>query len=359
MVFDEADTLLDAGYDETMGYFMRIVTNPEVIEQRGFATRAIFVSATLGGTLKEFLKTVFGKDNSPTFERILDSTAHLNLANIRHNFIHLTEYDKHKSFQSVIGDLAFTLKKNGTKVIIFCDTVKSAQSTEHLLNQMGHQAVSLHGDVPARLRVQNYDRFQQGEVSYLVATDVGGRGLDFKKVSHVINFDFPKNASDYLHRVGRTGRAGQSGTAISLYRNSDQGLVNKLKDSYEQGIPLLIDSSSYGKINKELLVQKDSKNLAKASQAMRKLEQHQSMLQKSRAISARQASPTPDKKSKLINNFKKAPHGKMYRAERALKSELKSVPKSHRHQQQGLMRSIAKRLRSISRRRVTENKLNR
>lgn len=357
MIFDEADTILDAGYDEPMSYFMRIVTNPEVIEQRGFGARAVFVSATLGGTLKEFLRTVFGKDNSSQFERILDSSTHLNLANIRHNFIHLTEYDKHKTFQNVIGDLAHTLKKHGTKAIVFCDTVKSAQSTDHLLNQLGHQTVSLHGDVPARLRVQNYDRFQKGEVSFLVATDVGGRGLDFKKVSHVINFDFPQNASDYLHRVGRTGRAGQSGTAISLYRNSDQSLVNKLKESYEHGIPLLVNTSSYGKINKEILEQKNSKKESKSLAAHAKIEQHRGVLLKSRAIEARESSTQSEGKGRRINNFKKAPHDRLYRTERSLKAELKSVPKDQRHQQQTYIRSISKRLRSVAKQRVVDSKL--
>ena len=79
-------------------------------------------------------------------------------------------------------------------------------------------------------------------------------------MSHVINFDFPQNASDYLHRVGRTGRAGQPGVAISLYRNKDLGLVNKLKESYEKGIPLVVTDSAYSKIDKELLQKRDSKN---------------------------------------------------------------------------------------------------
>src|SRR5207237_742639 len=144
-------------------------------------------------------------------------------------------------------------KKQQTKAIVFCDSVKSAQSTEHFLQQLGVNCASLHGDVPARLRVQNYERFQRGDVSFLVATDVGGRGLDFKKVSHVVNFDFPKTATDYLHRVGRTGRAGEKGTAISLYRNRDSSLVNKLRESYEQGVPLLVTTSAYGKLNKESL----------------------------------------------------------------------------------------------------------
>lgn len=358
MVFDEADALIDSGYDQDLAHFMRIVTNPEVIEQRGSAARAIFVSATLGGSLREFLKTVFGAQNSPRFERVIDSSTHLNLANIRHDFIHLPEFDKHKSLEGVVKQVTQSLKKNGTKAIVFCESVKSAQSTEYFLQQMGHETVSLHGDVPARLRVQNYERFQKGDVNLLVATDVGGRGLDFKKVSHVINFDFPQTASDYLHRVGRTGRAGQSGTAISLYRNSDLPLVNKLRESYEKGIPLLVTTSTYGKINKEILANKDSKKALKSNQAQLQIEKHNQAFEKIKALESRAETEKSNasKEKKRIINFKKMPHSKLYRAERALKNQLKSVPKNQRHQKQNFVRYLSNRLRSITREKVKETK---
>lgn len=357
MVFDEADALLDAGNQEMLGHFMRIVTNPEVIEKRGNAARAIFVSATLGGSLKQFFNTVFGSENSPNFEKIIDSGTHLNLANIRHDFIHLPEFDKHKTFEGVVKDLQASLKKKKTKAIIFCDSVKSAQSTEHFMQQLGVTSVSLHGDVPARLRVQNYDRFQRGDVSFLVATDLGSRGLDFKKVSHVVNFDFPNNPADYLHRVGRTGRAGETGTAISLYRNKDLPLVNKLRESYEKGVPLLVSTSSFGKLNKESLSRSKKELTQEGQMASRSLENQRSVLGRARSLALRQSRELEKPKElPKINNFKKKPHSKLYRAEREVKADIKRVPKSLRHQRQNHMRSLAKRLRSIARDRVKEKK---
>ena len=153
MIFDEADTLLDQGYDDQMAYFMRIVVNDEIIQQRGSPARAIFVSATLGGSLRTFLKTTFGDSNTNYFETVLDSKTHLNLSNIRHDFLHLDDFDKHNQFQTVLKELSFTLKKQKTQAIVFCDTIKSAQSTEHFISEQGYQSVSLHGDVPAKLRL--------------------------------------------------------------------------------------------------------------------------------------------------------------------------------------------------------------
>lgn len=74
----------------------------------------------------------------------------------------------------------------------------------------------------------------------MICTDLGSRGLDFPFLSHVINFDFPKTTSDYLHRAGRTGRAGRKGQVISLYHNKDMLIINELKRSHENNEPLNI-----------------------------------------------------------------------------------------------------------------------
>lgn len=358
MVFDEADTILDSGEEETMGYFMRIVVNQDVIDQRGASARAIFVTATLGGALRTFLDTSFGKNNK-NFEYLMDKSTHLNLSNIKHEFIHLSEFDKHKSFENVINEVAFTLKKFKRCAMIFCDTVKSAQSTEYFIRELGYDCVSLHGDIPARSRVQNYERFKNNEVPFLIATDLGSRGLDFRNVSHVINFDFPENASDYLHRVGRTGRAGDNGVAISLYRNGDVPLVNKLKESYEKGIPLLMTTSSYGKINKEDLKRKDSKKLKISNDAMNRVQSAQKRLREVRSLSApplEDSKPEIKSKPKRVMNFKKMPEEKEKKVYKTLRKELKKLPKSRRHQEQKYVRGISKRMRSVQRDLLKKNR---
>ena len=176
ILFDEADTILDSGNLELMAFFMRIAVNDSVISERGFPARAFFISATLSGSLKQFITSCFG-EQARDFAYLMDSNTHLNLANIRHDFEHLPEFDKHKTLERVIGDVARALKGKPETAIVFCDSVKSAQSTEYFIKQLGHEAVSLHGDIPAKVRIQNYDRFQKGDIKFLVCTDLASRGL--------------------------------------------------------------------------------------------------------------------------------------------------------------------------------------
>ena len=113
------------------------------------------------------------------------------------------------------------------------------------------KSCSLHGEIPPKLRLANYQRFKDREARVLVATDLASRGLDMPWVSHVINFDFPKTTSDYLHRAGRAGRAGRPGFVMSLYREKDMTILNEMKSSQDTGEPLKIKGSAYSLKNKE------------------------------------------------------------------------------------------------------------
>jgi superfamily II DNA/RNA helicase len=205
MVFDEADCILDGGNIELMAEFCRIVVNEGTIESRGFAARLFLVSATLNNTLKEFVEGLFGSDESKqkNFKYLIDKGTHLNLAHVQHEFIKLTEFDKHQQFLDLVDTVNADLKAADSQMktperagksatcMIFCNTIGSCRSTEFLLKKKGFDSMSMHGDVPAKVRVQNYHRFNNGEVKYAVCTDIGSRGLDFKNVKYVLNFDFP------------------------------------------------------------------------------------------------------------------------------------------------------------------------
>mmetsp|Transcript_9969 Transcript_9969/g.15052 ORF Transcript_9969/g.15052 Transcript_9969/m.15052 type:complete len:119 (-) Transcript_9969:352-708(-) len=116
---------------------------------------------------------------------------------------------------------------------------------------MGLKCSSLHGDIPPKVRFKNYMDFRKRKTDVLVATDLASRGLDMPHISHVINFDFPNSISDYLHRAGRGGRAGRPGIVLSLYRKSDETLLEQMRLSQLHSEPLQIKGSAYSLKNKE------------------------------------------------------------------------------------------------------------
>jgi len=149
----------------------------------------------------------------------------MNLQNLKHEFIQLADYDKQKPLRQLVKEFRKHSRKFKTSCIIFCNSVASARAIEHGLSEIGEKTSSLHGDIPPKLRETNFTKFKERESDILVATDLASRGLDLPFVSHVINFDFPKTVSDYLHRAGRAGRAGREGFVVSFYREKDLPLL--------------------------------------------------------------------------------------------------------------------------------------
>ena len=113
--------------------------------------------------------------------------------------------------------------------LIFCRTKKGADQLNRVLNSRGYAADSLHGDMSQRERDHVMERFRSGNVTTLVATDLAARGLDIEMVSHVFNFDIPEDPDSYVHRIGRTGRAGRDGVAITLVEPSQIRLLRMIE----------------------------------------------------------------------------------------------------------------------------------
>ncbi len=114
-------------------------------------------------------------------------------------------------------------------VMVFASTRKSCQNLVQLLEQLEIPVTALHSGLPQRERMASLDRFKSGRINILVSTDVGSRGLDIPEVDLVVNFDLPKLAEDYVHRVGRTARAGRSGWSLSFASQYDIELLKAIE----------------------------------------------------------------------------------------------------------------------------------
>jgi ATP-dependent RNA helicase RhlE len=261
IVIDESDTLLDSGFSRHIDLYCK------ELEKR---SRFMFVSATFPPSLKKFVETRFSfEENKGNYmKKVVEEKTHLNLTHLKHDFIQLEEYDKNPLFFKVLEDVQ--AKLGAGSCIVFCNNIQSARAVEHFMNERGYPSVSLHGDVPNKLRVINVEKFSSQNVKFLVCTDLGSRGLDFPFVNFVVQFDFPKTESDYIHRAGRAGRAGRPGTVISFYRKNDFQMVNLLKKSFEKNKPLFISSSAFSLKNKEILIKANQSHKEKMRNILRK-----------------------------------------------------------------------------------------
>ena len=126
---------------------------------------------------------------------------------------------------------------NFKNAIIFCNRKREVAQLHRSLVRHGFNAAALHGDLDQSARTAALDSFRSGEVKLLIASDVAARGLDIPDVSHVFNFDVPHHADDYVHRIGRTGRAGKTGTAYTIVGPGDSRAVAEIEKLIGQSIP--------------------------------------------------------------------------------------------------------------------------
>jgi superfamily II DNA/RNA helicase len=123
--------------------------------------------------------------------------------------------------------------------IIFCNRKRDVDILHRSLSRHGFNAAALHGDMPQSKRTETLERFKEGEIRLLVASDVAARGLDIQGMSHVFNFDVPIHAEDYVHRIGRTGRAGREGRAFTIATPEDGRFVQAITRLIGKDIPVI------------------------------------------------------------------------------------------------------------------------
>ncbi len=197
-VLDEADRMLDLGFIKDIRFLLRQLPKPD-------KRLSMLFSATLSLRVTEL---AYEHMNNPQLVKI--ESDKVTADNVSQIIYHTASEEK---IPALIGLLKHMDPK---RTIVFVNTKRAADQVWAHLESNGFKAAILSGDVPQNKRMSLLEQFQQGELPVLVATDVAARGLHISEVSHVFNFDLPQDAEDYVHRIGRTARAGASGDAISF-----------------------------------------------------------------------------------------------------------------------------------------------
>lgn len=215
LVLDEADKMLEMGFLEEV---------EEIFQQTASRKQVFMYSATLPDSVRKLAHRYM---NQPQIVQI--EKKQMTASNTKESYYVVNQSEKTDVLLNILEDIRPYL------VVIFANTKTRVNELVRRLQEKGYEAEALHGDFSQNKREQIMDRFRHAKFTYLVATDIAARGLDVEGVSHVINYDFPSDLESYIHRVGRTGRAGQEGEAISLVSPRQKQILNRFLKSISGG----------------------------------------------------------------------------------------------------------------------------
>ena len=221
LVLDEADRMLD------MGFIDDITT----ISQQIPATRqTVMFSATFAGSVGRLAQSLLREPKR------IDVASHTDTHENIEQRLHWADNANHKN---AMLDHILT-QREMEQALVFTSTQRDADWLADRLADMGHAVASLHGGHPQGRRNRVLQGLRNKQLKILVATDVAARGIDVPSISHVINYGLPMKAEDYVHRIGRTGRAGRNGLAITLGERMDTGMIRRIQQFTTQNIPVAV-----------------------------------------------------------------------------------------------------------------------
>ncbi|HEY0835893.1 MAG TPA: DEAD/DEAH box helicase [Azospirillum sp.] len=219
LILDEADRMLDLGFSEDI----------EIIGAACPATRqTLLFTATLDQRMERVAR---GLQRDPA--RVAVESTPASAPKIEQRVLHADDlHHKRRLLRH------FAASDEVRKAIIFAATKRDADELAEQLSADGHSAAALHGDMRQEARTRTLGKLRDGRVRLLVATDVAARGIDVRDISHVINFDLPRSPEDYVHRIGRTGRAGAEGIAISFATRADRVSLLNIERLIGSSVPV-------------------------------------------------------------------------------------------------------------------------
>lgn len=198
MVLDEADRMFDMGFIKDIRFIMRRLPPYD-------KRQTMLFSATLSARVKEL---AYEHMNNPEYFYI--KPEQVTAERVKQRLYNVSKREKLSLF------LGFLKHEEWKRTVVFVNTKREGEILDSRLRWNGYECGVITGDIPQKKRMQILDGFKKGELSVLIATDVASRGLHIDGVTHVLNYDLPQDAEDYVHRIGRTARAGAEGQAISF-----------------------------------------------------------------------------------------------------------------------------------------------
>ncbi len=251
LVLDEADQMLHIGFKEEI---------ESIIEQTPKNRQTLCFSATMNAEVKK-LAYKYMKDP----KLIIIEKKEVTLENIKQFVIETTDRKKQDDLCEILD------KDNPFMAIIFCRTKRRVDSLEDALFKKGYNCQKLHGDLSQAKRERVIKSFKNTNIQYLIATDVAARGLDISGVTHVYNYDIPQNAEAYIHRIGRTGRAGREGYTYLFAAPKDKKILEQIERQIKLKIPKRFTDHSNKNSNESIKkVKSDRNKYSKKSNSNRK-----------------------------------------------------------------------------------------
>ncbi|HMB02429.1 MAG TPA: DEAD/DEAH box helicase [Isosphaeraceae bacterium] len=211
VVLDEADQMLDIGFRPAVETILRAVPKPR---------QTLLLSATMPPDVRELAQTYLV---DPVDVRLIPEHEDATIPAIRQSYLMV---HPERKFELLVKLLE---REQPSRAIVFCRTKRGADRIGTLLRAGGHRADTMHGNLSQAQRNRVLQAFRTGRLTTLVATDVVGRGIDVRGVSHVVNFDLPDDPTHYVHRIGRTGRMGSDGMAFSLVLPDQAKLLDQIE----------------------------------------------------------------------------------------------------------------------------------
>jgi ATP-dependent RNA helicase DeaD len=216
LVLDEADKMLEMGFQEDV---------ETIIALTGVKKQTLLFSATMPDKVKHLAHRFM---HQPPHIRV--EMKQITSEKTKQYYYVMNQSDKLDNLQKLLGELQPYL------AIIFVNTQKRVEQVTEELQLQGLEAKALHGGLSQNKREQLMEAFRQVKFQYLICTDIAARGVDVEGVTHVVNYDLPSDSESYIHRVGRTGRAGEEGTAITFVSPRQRSVMLKIEKAIKQKI---------------------------------------------------------------------------------------------------------------------------